>query len=259
MPYLTVAGERLFYALSEGDVTGRHNLVLVHGAAGSHVHWPAELRRLPGVNVYALDLPAHGRSSGRSRAALQEYADTVHLFVLARGLRQATVLGHSMGGAIVQLLAARRPPWLERVVVAGAGARLRVDPAILEGLRPESGHDGFENAVNLICQKAYGPLASAQTVRHGRQLLLAVERAVFHADYLACAGFDSSGDLPHINLPVLVVSGGLDRMVPPEECRDLSRHVPGAQLVEIRDAGHMMIVERPMETTQAVSHFLRLT
>ncbi len=258
MPYITVAGERLFYALFEGDVTGQRNLVLVHGAAGSHVHWPAELRRLAGVNVYALDLPAHGRSSGRSRATLQEYADTVHLFALAAGLRRATVLGHSMGGAIVQLLAARRPPWLDCAVVAGAGAQLRVDPTILEGLRPESGRDGFEKTVNLICQQAYGPLASRQMVYHGRQLLLAVEPAVFHADYLACAGFDSSGELPHINLLVLVISGSLDRIAPPEDGRYLSHHIPGAQLVEIRDAGHMMIVERPMETAQAVGRFLGL-
>ena len=61
MPYVTVAGERTFYALYQGDVRSKRNLVLVHGAGGSHLDWPAPLRRLRGANVYALDLPGHGR------------------------------------------------------------------------------------------------------------------------------------------------------------------------------------------------------
>ena len=256
MPYVTVAGERLFYAAFEGDVTRRRNLILVHGAAGSHIHWPAELRRLTDVNVYALDLPGHGRSAGRGRATLEEYADVVHLFALAAGLQNASVLGHSMGGAIVLLLAARRLPWLERVIVAGSGIRLRVDPAILDGLRPDAGPDAFAGAVNLICQRAYGPFANRQMVRHGRELLLAVDPAVFYADYLACDGFDASEAVQHINRPVLVISAGMDRMTPAQEARDLSRRIPRAQLVEMRDAGHMMIVEKPAEVAQSVSRFL---
>ena len=172
-----------------------------------------------------------------------------------------------MGGAIVQLLAAGRPPWLEKAIVAGGGAQMRVEPEILDGLRPEVGRDGFERAVNLICQQAYGPLASRQMVHHSRQLLLAVDRDVFYADYLACDGFDASDALEHIRLPVLVISGSLDRMTPPPPCEDrglpqdtrtLSQHIPGAQLVEIRDAGHMMILEKPGEVAQEVSRFLGL-
>ena len=64
MPYVTIAGERAFYAPYQDDVRGRRNLVLVHGAGGSHLDWPAPLRRLREANVYALDLPGHGRSEG---------------------------------------------------------------------------------------------------------------------------------------------------------------------------------------------------
>jgi pimeloyl-ACP methyl ester carboxylesterase len=256
MPFIHVAGERLFYALFQGDVTGRRNLVLVHGAAGNHIHWPAELRRLPDTNVYALDLPAHGRSGGGARSSLAEYADTVHLFALAVGLRQAAVLGHSMGGGIVQLLAARRLPWLERAVVIASGARLPVDPAILEDLRPSHAADGFARAVGLICERAYGPQASHQTVQHGRQLLLAVDRSVFYADYAACAEFDAHALLSAIERPVLIISGELDRMTPPDGSRYLADHISNAQLVELRGAGHMLIVEQPLSVAQAVSRFL---
>jgi pimeloyl-ACP methyl ester carboxylesterase len=256
MPSVNVAGETLFYAAYTGDITGRHNLVLVHGAGGSHIHWPAELRRLPGANVYALDLPAHGRSGGHARATLQEYADTVHLFVLALGLPRAAVLGHSMGGAIVQLLALRRPPWLEKVIIAGSAARLRVQPDILELLNPQNGQDGFEKALDRICQRIYGPNASRQMLLRGRQLLRAVSPAVLYADYLACAHFDASELVGNIALPTLVICGSEDRMIAPEESCGLGRCIPHAQLVIIHDAGHMMMVEKPSEVAEVVARFL---
>lgn len=256
MPFVQVAGERLFYALFEGDITGRRNLILVHGAAGSHIHWPAELRRLAGTNVYALDLPAHGRSGGQARCSLAEYADTVHLFALAVGLQEAAVLGHSMGGGIVQLLAARRLSWLERAIVIASGARLTVDAAILDGLRPDNAGDGFEQAVNLICRRAYSPQASRQTVQHGRRLLLAVDRRVFYADYLACDAFDAREVLTAIDRPVLIISGELDQMTPADKSRYLADHIANARLVELRAAGHMLIVEQPLTVAEAVARFL---
>lgn len=256
MPWINVAGETLFYTLYPGDITGRHNLVLVHGAGGSHIHWPAELRRLPGTNVYALDLPAHGRSGGHARATLQEYADTVHLFVLALGLRRTAILGHSMGGAIVQLLALRRPGWLERAIIVGSAARLRVQPDILEYLNPQTGQDGFEKALDLICQRMYGPQATRQMLLRGLQLLRAVSSSVLYADYLACAQFDCSDVVGNIAVPTLVICGSEDRMIAPEESCGLSQRIPNAQLVTIRGAGHMMIVEKPFEVAEAVARFL---
>ncbi|MGQ9500945.1 MAG: alpha/beta fold hydrolase [Anaerolineae bacterium] len=256
MPLVNVASEKLFYSLYAGDITGQHNLVLVHGAGGSHMHWPAELRRLSGANVYALDLPAHGRSGGHARTTLQAYADTVHLFVLALGLQRAAVLGHSMGGAIVQLLALRRPEWLERAIILGSAARLRVHPDILEYLNPQTGKDGFEKALDLICQRMYGPQASQQMLLRGRQLLRTVAPSVIYADYLACARFDLSDAVDSIVIPTLIICGSEDRMIPPEESCCLSQRIPNAQLVTIHGAGHMMIIEKPSEVAAAVGRFL---
>ncbi len=256
MPPIKVAGETLFYALYTGDITGRHNLVLVHGAGGSHIHWPADLRRLPSTNVYALDLPAHGRSGGHARTTLQAYADTVHLFVLALGLPRAAVLGHSMGGAIVQLLALRRPGWLEKAIILGSAARLRVQPDILEYLNPQTGQDGFEKALDLICQRMYAPQASQQMRLRGRQLLRTVAPSVLYADYLACAQFDCSDVVGNIAIPTLVICGSEDRMIAPEESCGLSQRIPNAQLVAIRGAGHMVMIEKPSEVAEAVARFL---
>lgn len=251
MPYTTVAGERLFYALVEGDPTHKRNLILVHGAGGDHTHWPAELRRLPGANVCALDLPGHGRSTGRERNSVGDYADTVDLFVQTLGMEQASVAGHSMGGAIAQTLALRRPRWLVSIVLVGTGARLRVHPMILEGIQTN-----FEATIDTICQWAYGPTTSEQMLRRGRQQLLSVDPGVIHGDYAACDAFDIMDQVGNIALPTLILTGSADKMTPPKYGQYLHDRIPGAQLVEIKDGGHMMAVEKPAEVSQAVAHFL---
>jgi pimeloyl-ACP methyl ester carboxylesterase len=266
VPYTTVAGERLFYALVEGDSTRKRNLILVHGAGGDHTHWSAELRRLPNVNVYALDLPGHGRSGGQGRTSVDDYADSVHLFAQTLELERASVVGHSMGGAIAQALALRQPRWLDRIGLVGTGARLRVDPFILEGLRsaPDGGlltstsKTNFEATIDTICQRAYGPSTDEQILRKGRQHLLGVDPVVFYGDYNACDNFDVMDQLSEIKLPALIIVGSADQMTPPKYSQFLHQQIPNAWLVEIADGGHMIAVEKPTEVAQAVARFLEI-
>ncbi len=263
MPYVTVAGERLFYALFEGDLTRTQNLLLVHGAGGDHIHWSAELRRLPGFNVHALDLPGHGRSAGRGRTSVEDYADSVDLFVQALGLGRVSVVGHSMGGAIAQILALSQPKWLVSVILVGTGARLRVHPLILEGLQPyysgeipDASDAGFERTIDTICKWAYGPTISEQTLRKGRQQLLSVDPVVIYGDYLACNSFDIMDRVRDITLPTLIVTGSADQMTPSKYGQYLHDQISGAQWVDIKDGGHMMAVEKPVEVSQPIACFL---
>jgi pimeloyl-ACP methyl ester carboxylesterase len=251
MPFITVAGERLFYTLFEGDPGRKRNLILVHGAGGDHTHWPAALRRLAGVNVYALDLPGHGRSAGRGRTSINDYADSVHLFAQTVGLKPAALAGHSMGGAIAQTLALRRPPWLGAIVLIGTGAQLRVDPLILEALQKD-----FEAAVDTLCQWAYGPTQTGSMQHQCRRLLLRTDADVVRGDYAACNAFDVRDRVSEITLPTLIVTGSADQMTPPGYGEYLRDRIVGAHLVEIKDGGHMMAVEKPAEVTQAVARFL---
>jgi len=264
MPYAVVAGERLFYALVEGDSSRKRNVILVHGAGGDHTHWPAELRRLPDTNVCALDLPGHGRSDGQGRTSVADYADSVHLFAQALRLERASVVGHSMGGAIAQTLALRQPSWLDRVVLVGTGARLRVHTLILEGLRAASTGDlssgvsksNFATTIDTICQWAYGPSTNQQILRKGRQQLLSVDPTVMYRDYNACNNFDVMDQVTVIKLPTLIIVGSADQMTPPKYGQYLQSQIPGSQLVEIKDGGHMMAIEKPTEVAQAVARFL---
>ena len=165
MPYTNVAGEKIFYFHQQGDPQGQHILVFVHGAGGSHLNWPPQLRRLAGANTYALDLPGHGQSEGQGRTSISAYADFVAAFLETLGLEKVTLVGHSMGGATALDLALRYPEGLAGLVLVGSGARLRVAPAILDGIRQD-----FQAAVRFNCDYAFALDAPQQLKRLGRRL-----------------------------------------------------------------------------------------
>jgi len=205
MPYVTIAGKRVFYALYQGGVLSKRNLALVHGAGGSHLDWPAPLRRLKGADVYDLDLPGHGRSEGRGRSSVSAYRDFLLAFLDAVGLDRATVVGHSMGGGIALDFALNYPDRLAGLILVGSGARLRVAPAILAGILSD-----FEATVDLVCNYAFGSTATEQLKRLGRQRLLKTLPEVLHGDYAACDAFDVMERLREVRCPTLVIGGTAD-------------------------------------------------
>ena len=71
---MPIAADLYYHAYQEGE---KLPVVLIHGAGGTHLFWPSEIRRLLGFRVFALDLPGHGKSSGRGLQSIAAYATSV--------------------------------------------------------------------------------------------------------------------------------------------------------------------------------------
>ena len=246
MPRVETAKGQMFYTAKYGPV-GTPTLVLVHGAGGTRLHWPAELRRLPDVTVYTLDLPGHGRSSGPGCSTISCYAEAVVAFLDAIGVPQATVVGHSMGGAITMALALDFADRVAGLVLMATGARLRVAPAILEGIQSD-----FEKTVEMITRLAWSAEASPKLTILGRQALLGTSPDVLLGDFVACDRFNVVEGLEEIGKPTLIIAGSADQLTPIKYARFLAEHIPCASLVTLEGAGHMVMLERPAEVVQAV-------
>jgi len=251
VPYAETGAGKLFYTTSRRPADSP-SLLLVHGAGGTRLNWPAELRRLPGAVVYTLDLPGHGRSEGNGRDSVAAYGEAILAFLDQVGIEQAVVTGHSMGGAIAQTLALGFPDRVAGLVLVATGARLRVAPAILEGI-----HADFERVADLITRIAWSPEADPAMVELGRQTLLSeTSPDVLFGDFTACNRFDVMKRLHEIETPTLVVAGTADQLTPLKYARFLAEHITGARLTVIKGAGHMVMLERPAEVAKTVGDFL---
>ncbi len=245
----------IYYTQSGNPMPGHPSLVLIHGAGGSHLDWPGQLRRLPGEAVYALDLPGHGKSEGVGRQSIAAYAQAVLRWLEEMLLDPAILVGHSMGGAVAQTLALLAPERTAGLVLIGSGARLRVNQSLLESLRAER---TFPQAVEQIMSWSFSPSAPESLLRLSQERMLQTRPPVFHGDLLACDAFDSTetiGALPE--MPALVICGAADKMMPERHSRFLAEKIAGAILKVVPEAGHMVTLEQPAAVAEAVGGFVR--
>lgn len=244
----------IYYHLYEGGAaSNRPPIVLIHGAGGNHLYWPAEIRRLPGYAVYALDLPGHGKSSGRGRQSIDAYAQAVAEWLDTVNLPQAIFIGHSMGGAIVQTLALEYPDRVQALALIGSGSRLAVSPAFLEGAASET---TFHSTIERIASLSFGPEADPRLVELAAARMSEVRPSVLHGDFVACDNFDITQRITEIQQPALLLCGHQDRMTPARLSQFLASSLPNACLQIIPEAGHMLMLEKPALVAAAITEFL---
>jgi len=229
-------------------------LLFIHGAGGTHRHWGYQLQGLKKANRYAVDLPGHGRSEGSGQTSIKGYAELILQFLNNVGLAEVTLVGHSMGGAIAQYLALEHARRVERLVLVGTGARLRVLPSFLEGLLND-----FPATVEAMLGWAYSSETPDSVIRVGQEEWLDNDPQVVHDDFAACDEFDVMGRLSEVKCPTLVVCGEVDRLSPPKYAHFLKDNIPRARLALVPHAGHMVMLERPEVVNQAIEQFLSAT
>jgi pimeloyl-ACP methyl ester carboxylesterase len=250
MPYLDLDGEQIYYALHRNRSDGAP-VLLIHGAGENHLVWPIGLRRLPGTIVFAIDLPGHGKSAGRGYSTIEEYAAWIVSFMEAARLDRAILIGHSMGGAIAQLVGIKYPDRVSGLVLVATSARLRVAPQLLQLAESDLGA-----AADLVSQWEWGPLTPDKIRQLGKQQLLKIRPEVLLDDYRACDAFDVRDHLPEISARTLIIAGEADQMTPLKHATFLAEQLPHARWVTVPQAGHMVMLEAAEIVTRAVAEFV---
>ncbi len=224
-------------------------LILVHGAGGSRLSWPPEIRHQMDYSATALNLPGPGRSAAPALTNIKDLGTWV-----ADQLSSPSILvGHSLGGAAVLQAALDEPSRVLGLVLISTGARLPVNPNLLNMLgSPKK----YQEAVENILRWCFGKQADPELSTRTRELLLDLPAGLLQADFQACVEFDVRHRLPEIRVPTLVLVGSEDRMTPRSLGEELKTGIRGSRLQIIPGAGHMLPLEAPVETAAGLTNFL---
>ena len=176
--------------------------VLIHGAGGSHLSFPAELRQLQSFAPILVDLPGHGASAGPGRDSIADYALDIVALLDALELETAIALGHSMGGAIAQWLALEHADRVSAIVLAGSGARLPVNQELITDIVADA-----PATIRAIVRWMWSKEATEDLRRQSADIMRATDPSVVQADFIACDNFDVSRRLADIAIPTLILAG----------------------------------------------------
>jgi non-heme chloroperoxidase len=252
--------ERPDGAVLDGVVVGPSDgsiIVLSHCWTGSRATWEPVAARLvaTGRRVVLYDQRGHGASTmGPDAPTVEQLGEDLAAVLETVDARGAVLAGHSMGGMAIQALAVARPDVVaERVgalVLAGTAGFGVAGGPLAGAIRYATGN----RSVERLMAGRFGPALTRGTVgRSPRQAHLVATRDAFlslptdvrRQFLIALQGIDFRSGLASVAVPTTVVLGSRDLLTPPRLGRALAAAIPGARLVELPGAGHMLPYEEP--------------
>ena len=251
---MPVTTELYYFAHAvEEQIDNRPPVILLHGAGGTHLSWPPQVRRLAGEKIYTLDLPGHGKSEGSGRQSVEEYAEDVIAFMRELKFHAAVLVGHSMGSAVALTLALKHPKQVLGLGLLGSGPRLRVASNILEAA---GNPNAFEAAVEMVNGNCFSSETRQSLLELSKRAMLEIRQPVLSGDFLACNEFDFTNKLEKIHIPTLIICGAEDRMTPVKLSESLRDGIANSQLHVLEHAGHMVMLEQPHAVAELLKKFI---
>jgi len=255
---------------AEADPT----IVLSHGVTLSVRTWFHQLEDLParGFRVVAFDHRGHGRSVvGHEGQSLDNLGRDLKTVLEGLDLRDAVLVGHSMGGVAVQWFVTQYPD-IAAARVAGIvllstlaytpfGSRPTRTKARLEKLTKHSPDTTWfwerPNLGFLAARIGFGTDPKPSHVELVRRMMLDCPHETRVEAPRVLVGLDLTHDLPNIRIPTLVIGGTADVLTPPFEARRMAELIPGARLELMQGGGHMLMLERVDQLDDLIADFAR--
>jgi 2-hydroxy-6-oxo-6-(2'-aminophenyl)hexa-2,4-dienoate hydrolase len=260
--YVAVDGIRTHF-LDEGQ---GNPIVLVHGGgagADSFGNWRDTISILaPHGRIVAVDMLGFGKTEKPNGSFVySQDARNRHFlgFIETLGLRSATLVGNSMGGATCIDVAVRRPELVDKLVLMGsAGLTTEIHKDLLPVVNYDFTREGMVRLIRALVNERFEVDDELVTYRHHNSLDADTRRA-----YGAAMGwireqgglFYDEALITRVNVPTLVVNGKKDKVVPLANAIRFLELIGQSWGYIIPDCGHWAMIEHPADFAHAVLHF----
>ncbi|HEV2815689.1 MAG TPA: alpha/beta hydrolase [Allosphingosinicella sp.] len=239
------------------EVVGRGpDVILIPGLTAGRGVWRATAAAVPGYRYHLVQVagfagePARGNRAGPVVAPL---AEEIARYIADRGLERPAIVGHSMGGTIAMMIAARRPELAGRIMVVD----MLPQPA---GLFGGNARDAAPLADFMATPGGSRLFASLMAVFSPTEVARGSDPGVVARATRDLATTDLSGRLARIRAPFTVVYASPDRVASAAVDDSFERAYAWARnvrLVRIDGSGHMVMLDRPARFRAALRDFLR--
>jgi 3-oxoadipate enol-lactonase len=239
-------------------------LVFLHGIGGAARAWRGQLKHFGDrYRAIAWDMPGYGGSAPLKTVSIATLAEALQDFLREIGARKPLLVGHSIGGMIVQQWLTTHPHDAGAVVLA------QTSPAfgnadgdwqkqfIEARLGPLDRGETMKSLAPILVRELVGDTPDAAGIEIARECMASVPEASYRAMMLALLGFDQRKALVDIAIPTLVLSGSKDKNAPAPMMAKMATYIPSSTYVELEGAGHLVNLEQPNAFQAALDQFLK--
>lgn len=235
-------------------------LVLVHGFMGGSAQWKAQIAAFSGThNVIAVDLPGFGANNHLPALhSIGAFADWVVGELRQMGIERYRLLGHSMGGMIVQEMVRIDQRHIERLVLYGTGA-IGVLPGRFETIEQSKARaraDGAKATARRISATWFDDPENTPAYEACATIAEQASPEAIQAGLDAMQGWHGADLLKHIQPKTLVIWGDGDRTYTWQQTRQLWNEIPGARLAVVPNCAHAVHLEMTDVFNLIVADFL---
>ena len=246
------------------DQRERQAVVFVHGIGGAGRVWAGQLAsfRTAGLDPLAPNLPGYG---GRPPVAAMDFeglAEDVEAFIACSGVHWPALVGHSMGGMIVQTMLRRRPDAYRAAVLACTSPAFGNADGdfqkkfVADRLRPLDAGAAMADLAPGLVDRMMGPQPNRAGRSFAVEVMCAVPADTYRAAVRCLVDFDERANLARIGIPVLCLAGEVDPNAPAPVVERMAGKIPGARYVCLHGLGHLPNLEAPAAFDAVVLGFL---
>jgi 3-oxoadipate enol-lactonase len=252
------------FAFEAAGDPARTPLVFLHGIGGAARAWRGQITAFSDrYRATAWDMPGYGGSTPLASVSIATLADALQDFLEQIGAKRPVLVGHSIGGMIVQQWLIKYPHAAAAVVLA------QTSPAFgnAEGdwqkqfiearLGPLDRGETMKSLAPTLVRELVGDDPDAGGMELARDCMGSVPEASYRAMMLALLGFDQRKALADIAIPTLVLSGSKDKNAPAPMMAKMATYIPSSAYTELEGAGHLVNLERPKAFDAALDQFLK--
>jgi pimeloyl-ACP methyl ester carboxylesterase len=156
-----------------------------------------------------------------------------------------------LGGAVIQDYYFKFPNEVSGLILVGSGGRLRVSPTILETIKID-----YQYFLNTILIGSFYTKTPKKIINDIMRETSKVKAEVTYNDFYICDNFDTLHKTSTIQVPCLIICGEEDVLTPVKYSQFFHDKLKTSELCIIKEAGHMVMVEKPQEVNTAIMDFI---
>lgn len=235
-------------------------VILVHGLSSSKetMYYLRDVLK-DSYKVYSIDCRGHGLSDKMANYTLEDHAKDVIAFAKSLNYDKVNLIGYSMGSYISLRAAELDSDIFDNVILVGTkgdGKTSSVQNLIeSKGFKVDEISD--KQYTKILAGAVFAPKTSIFTkikiLKYSAKKLNEEEKV---AENKALENFDNFKDVSKVTAKTLVIAGEFDKINPPELGLEVANAIPGCKYEVIKDAGHMMLIEKPKDLSKLIKEFI---